>query len=130
MKIFYVEDCKRAAFLFTKLMNSLGHNVCHRENGFIGLGCYKNYFKRISKTGKKFDIIVCDFQMPKMNGLEFVKKVREFDKDIPIVANSSDKELSEKMVKCGANIVVPKNSNKEVWIEAFGKLRVEQLKAF
>jgi two-component system, chemotaxis family, chemotaxis protein CheY len=31
------------------------------------------------KTGKKIDVILSDWNMPKMNGLEFVKKLREHE---------------------------------------------------
>jgi PAS domain S-box-containing protein len=34
---------------------------------------------------KKYDAIVSDFQMPKMDGIELLKKVRSFDKNIPFI---------------------------------------------
>ncbi|HEY9841075.1 MAG: response regulator [Candidatus Sericytochromatia bacterium] len=31
------------------------------------------------KSGKKIDVILSDWNMPKMNGLEFVRKLREYE---------------------------------------------------
>ena len=64
-----------------------------RENGIEYL---ENYFENIyeSKNGldalKKFEeisphIIITDIQMPKIDGLEFVKKVREKNKEVQII---------------------------------------------
>jgi len=64
-----------------------------RENGIEYL---EDYFENIyeSKNGldalKKFEeinphIIITDIQMPKIDGLEFVKKVREKSKDVQII---------------------------------------------
>jgi CheY-like chemotaxis protein len=35
--------------------------------------------------GKKFDAIISDYQMPVMDGISLLKKVRERDKDIPFI---------------------------------------------
>ncbi|WP_428023048.1 response regulator transcription factor [Arcobacter sp.] len=76
IKILYVED-----------------DEITRENGIEYL---ENYFVHIfeAKDGldalKKFEqitphIIITDIQMPKIDGLEFVKKVREKDKEVQII---------------------------------------------
>ena len=60
-----------------KLRNS-GYEVISAENGAEAL---KLVFE------EKPDIIVTDFQMPVMTGLEFVKKLRQSEstKDIPVI---------------------------------------------
>lgn len=76
IKILYVED-----------------DELTRENGIEYL---ENYFEHIyeSKDGldalKKFeqinpDIIITDIQMPKIDGLEFVKRVREKNREVQII---------------------------------------------
>ena len=47
------------------------------------------------------DIIITDIKMPKMNGLEFIKKIRESDKKTPIIVTSAyaDQELLLESIK-------------------------------
>ena len=39
------------------------------------------------------DIIITDIQMPKMNGLEMISKIRETDTDIPIIVTTAFNEV-------------------------------------
>lgn len=34
----------------------------------------------------KYDLIIMDIQLPELDGFEVTQKVREFDKDVPIIA--------------------------------------------
>jgi CheY-like chemotaxis protein len=38
---------------------------------------------------EELDIILIDLRMPKMDGVEAIKKIREFDKNIPIIVISA-----------------------------------------
>ena len=49
---------------------------------------------------EQFDVLVTDVRMPKMDGVEAIKKIREFDKSIPIIVISAyvdDPKASEAM---------------------------------
>ncbi|NEW61304.1 response regulator, partial [Sulfurovum sp. bin170] len=54
-------------------------------------------------SSQKPDIIITDIQMPKMDGLEFITKVRESNSNIPIIVLSahSEKEKLFKSIKLG-----------------------------
>lgn len=60
----------------------------------------------------KFDGVTLDLEMPVMDGIETIKKIREFDKDIPIIIfsaqniNAANKTL--KALEMGANDFVQK----------------------
>lgn len=43
------------------------------------------------------DILFLDWNMPKMTGIEIVRKVRELDEDIPIVMVTSEKAMGKMM---------------------------------
>jgi signal transduction histidine kinase/ABC-type amino acid transport substrate-binding protein len=72
----------------------------------------------VSLAGKiRFDIILMDIKMPQMDGLEATRKIREFDKVVPIVAltaNAFDSDR-ENALKAGCNAFLSKPfSNKEL----------------
>ncbi|NLL49122.1 MAG: response regulator [Firmicutes bacterium] len=54
------------------------------DNGPEGLGLLRT---------EPFDLILVDYYMPEMNGMEFVKKVREFS-DVPILVLTVDESLT------------------------------------
>jgi len=58
------------------------------------------------------DVILCDVNMPEMNGDEMVKKVREMDscKDtkIVMVSTESSQDFIDKLLACGADDYITK----------------------
>ena len=66
------------------------------ENGLVGYEKFRAY---------RYDLILMDLQMPVMNGFESTEKIRQHDKDIPIIAltaNSSSQE-ADKAREIGMN---------------------------
>jgi len=46
--------------------------------------------KAIEKAKEEtFDLLVTDFMMPKLDGIEFVQKVREFNRSVPVILISA-----------------------------------------
>jgi two-component system, chemotaxis family, chemotaxis protein CheY len=60
------------------------------ENGYGGLA-------QLSLAQQPFDVIVLDLQMPDMNGVEFIRALRQrpLHRDTPIVIATSDSEASD-----------------------------------
>ena len=72
---------------------------------------------------KKPDIILSDIHMPILNGLEFVKKVRQEDKKIPIIMITAhtDKEYLLEAVELKMEKYIVKPIELEVLFEVFKK---------
>lgn len=53
----------------------------------------------------KPDVIITDFNMPRMNGEEFLKEIRKVDKTTPVIflTTESDDDLRARMISHGAN---------------------------
>jgi len=68
---------------------------------------------------KKFfpNIIITDIMMPKMNGVEFIKKIRFLDNQTPIIAVTalSNEEDIKEIMLAGANNYIPKPINRYVF---------------
>lgn len=61
---------------------------------------------------RSFDLIVTDFKMPRMNGVEFIRQLRAADIQVPVILLSGFTDtlgLSE--ANTGADAVIQKSSN-------------------
>lgn len=83
-KILIVEDIKMNAFVVTRLLNYYGIETEIVRNGLEALNLMK------SERSCEFGLIIMDIKMPIMDGLTATKKIREFNKDIPIVGLSAN----------------------------------------
>lgn len=88
LSILYVEDDNTIRTELASLLTNFFNQVFTANDGDEGLNIYKN-------NQKKIDLIISDITMPKMSGIEMVKKIREFDKDIAVIYATaySDKEF-------------------------------------
>jgi len=78
MKILVVDDSSTMRRIIKNTLNRLNHNdILEAEDGLVAW--------KILKSNKDIEIIMTDWNMPNMNGLELVKKIRKEDKDIPII---------------------------------------------
>jgi len=69
MKVLLVDDIKSMRTLIKGILFKLGlHKVVDASDGFEALSVLKT---------EKIDFIISDWNMPKMDGLELLKKVRE-----------------------------------------------------
>lgn len=69
-----------------------------------GLQCLNEFKKR------KYDIILMDMRMPIMSGYDAVKRIRELDKDIPIIAQTAYALTNDKqnLLSIGCSEYIPK----------------------
>lgn len=82
MKVLVVDDSVvfRSAIKTALLDSDLVSDVEIAANGKIAIDKLKS---------KKFDSVTLDLEMPVMDGIETIKNIREFDKDIPIIIFSA-----------------------------------------
>jgi two-component system, OmpR family, aerobic respiration control sensor histidine kinase ArcB len=81
-KVLVVEDDQASSDILVDLLRHIGCDTKCGHDGSEGL---------LLCAGHSFDIIFTDIRMPKMNGLEFLQKLRNMDhyKNIPIIAVSA-----------------------------------------
>jgi len=104
-RVLLVEDDDVSASVFVSFLEEWGCIVEKVCNGILGVQAVKS---------TSYDLILMDIYLPEMSGGEAIKKIREFDQKVPIVALISC--LAEKNVfnayEAGANdrIVKPVSS--------------------
>ena len=94
IKILYVEDDEIARENGIEYLENYFELIYDASDAIKALQLYEKY---------KTDIIITDIQMPKLNGLEFVKRIRQKDKktQVIIITAFSDKDYLLKAIELG-----------------------------
>lgn len=75
-KILAVDDERGMRDLLRKVLSKEGYEVITAEDGEEGLNLIKE---------NSFDIVIADLDMPIMNGIEMIKRAKDFDPNITII---------------------------------------------
>ncbi len=79
-RVLLIEDSRDHQFLLIKILNKIGIGkifVC--ETGEQGIRKFK------IDPSRSFDLLIIDFRLPGISGLEVIKKVRKLNQEIPII---------------------------------------------
>lgn len=85
--ILLAEDEVMLSDLLSELLESVGYNVLKVYNGSEVI--------KVLTEELKVDMVILDYNMPGMNGLECAKKIRELNLDMPIVLSSGSMSLND-----------------------------------
>jgi len=118
IKILVVDDFKTMRKIIKNILTQLGFkNIIEADDGTTALELLKK---------QKVDLIISDWNMPKMNGLELLKSVRSDDnlKDIRfiMVTAEAQKESVIEAIKHGVNQYVVKPFTPETLKEKLEKV--------
>jgi len=107
LNILLVEDDKISRLLINAMFERTNCNILQAKNGLEAI--------ELCKKRSDIDLILMDIRMPEMDGYEATRKIREFNKDVIIIAQtafalSGDKEKS---IKAGCNEYITKPILKE-----------------
>ncbi|MCD4668023.1 MAG: response regulator, partial [Sulfurimonas sp.] len=83
MNLLFVEDDELVRENSIEIFSSLFKDVISAVNGEDGI---EKFYEN------KIDIIISDINMPQSNGLDMLERIRDFDKDIPILILSAHSE--------------------------------------
>ncbi len=129
--VLLVEDSKTVSDQIRRILEKLLLKVTIVEDG-------EKAFKILNQE-KKFSLIISDYEMPKLNGLELTKEIRNFNyyKNVPIVivTKSSQNKLKIKFYKYGANDIILKPILQEELISKVINIflnlkQIEEIKTF
>lgn len=96
IKILIVEDSKTERDLLVNLIKKYFANILEASNGEEAYEIYK--------AQKDIDIIITDINMPKLSGIELLKKVRETDLSLPFIFVTGGTKLSDILTIINLNI--------------------------
>ena len=85
--ILYVEDNKDVREEVSRVLGTFFSNVFVASNGQEGLDIFEN-----SMGNNQINLIITDMEMPKLNGIEMIRQIKNYNSDIPIIITSAFSE--------------------------------------
>lgn len=112
MNILLVDDSKTMRNIQKKALAPLSPNFLEAGDGVEALSV-------IAQNPAGFAIVLVDWNMPNMNGLELLAKIRETDKKTPLVMVTTEAEKSRVLdaIRAGASNYMVKPFTPEALLE-------------
>ncbi|WOT06277.1 response regulator [Shewanella youngdeokensis] len=86
LKILIVEDDPVFRQIVTSFLTSRGAFVTQADDGVAGLNQFKN---------QRFDVVIADLSMPKLNGLAMLKAMNKHRPEVPSIIISGNQTMSD-----------------------------------
>jgi len=103
LHILYAEDLKQLRDFMGIMLGREGHTVETADDGSIAL-------ERLTSDLQAFDLLITDHHMPRMNGLELVRRIRATPYAGRIIVFSSEvsEEVNDQYRQLGVDLILPK----------------------
>ena len=98
--VLVIDDSETVRVQLLRAFEEAGYEVLEAENGRLGL-------EEMKKSKDKIDIVLCDVNMPEMDGLEMVRQVHveEDLRNIPILMLTTEASKASKEIGKDAGVV-------------------------
>ncbi len=115
--ILYVDDDEMIAFLMERLLQREGYRVTVFTHAARALAAVRDH-------AEPFDLVITDYNMPGMSGLEFARAVRELHPDSPVAITSGyiSEELRAQAPAAGVSELIYKPNTVEELFAAVDRL--------
>ncbi|MBN2519797.1 MAG: response regulator, partial [Bacteroidales bacterium] len=100
-RILIAEDTDINYFLLVEALKSTGAQIFRAKNGLEAVDFCKN---------NEVDLVLMDINMPVLNGLEATRQIRDFNKKLPVIAQTAQSQSDdiEKCEEVGCNEYISK----------------------
>lgn len=116
MKFLLVDDSSTMRKVVGLALRSAGFEFNEADSG-------ANALKIMDE--EKYDYFLVDLNMPEMNGIELIKKIREKpnyeETPIIVITTETDENLKKEALEAGANDIIAKPFQKDELIELINK---------
>jgi len=120
-KALVVDDSKTIRMIIRRVLIELGFEVCEAGNGVEAL-------KVLDKEKAAVSLVLADWNMPEMNGLELVKSLRQNPEyaSIKVIMVTTETEIGQmtSALEAGANEYVMKPFTKDILVEKLQSLGI------
>lgn len=96
MKVLLVDDSGTMRTIQRRCLNQLGvDDIVEAEDGQKGLFFFEK---------QNFDVVLCDWNMPNMDGLALLKEIRRRNKEIPVIMITTEAERARVITAIQAGV--------------------------
>ena len=115
LKILIVEDDEISYSLLSLTLQKISQKLTHAITGVEAIEACRN--------NPDLDLILMDIRMPKMDGIEATRQIRQFNSNVTIIAQTAYAFTgdSEKAIEAGCNDYISKPINKALLYELIKK---------
>ena len=123
-KALVVDDSKTIRMIIRRILTELGYEICEAGNGIEALAV-------MAAENYAVDVVLADWNMPEMNGLELLKQLRANTDlaSLKIIMVTTETEMSQmaSALEAGANEYVMKPFTKEILKEKLALVGIDSL---
>jgi|SRR5450432_1716114 two-component system chemotaxis response regulator CheY len=113
-KVLVVDDSRAVRMIIGKTMRELGFEVCEAANG-------REALEVIEAVQTPFSLVLADWNMPEVNGLDLLKRLREKPElaalVIVMVTSETEMSLMTEALNAGANEYIMKPFTRDILME-------------
>jgi PAS domain S-box-containing protein len=115
LKVLVAEDDEISNLVLTKIFQNIAKEILHAKTGVDAVETCRN--------NTDLDLVLMDMRMPIMDGYEATRQIRQFNKDLIIIAQTANAFAgeSEIAIEAGCNDYISKPINKTLLYELIKK---------
>ena len=116
-RILLVDDEENIQIVYREEFEDDGYEVISAMNGIKGLEKF---------SANRPDIVILDIQMPEMNGIEVLRKMKMLDPSVPVILSSAYQEFKRDLGCWASDAYIVKSGDISELKNAVGKLLDEK----
>ncbi|MBM9603148.1 response regulator [Desulfopila inferna] len=101
-KILLVDDEENIRFIYEEELKEEGYEIISAANGMEALELFKE---------EKPDLVVLDIQMPGLNGIEVLRRMKTLDPSVPVILSSAYPEFKQDLGAWASEEYIVKSSD-------------------
>src|SRR5689334_15479990 len=115
--ILVIEDEPHIRFLICKILEVAGHTTDQAADGLEAL-----HMLHTQSRSHGYNLIVSDYQMPKMDGFRFLDLVRRQPFSVPVIILTAHRNMCTMAADHGASGALPKPINRKMLVNLVNHL--------